>query len=84
MDMNRMTQKVREALAAAQTLAARLNHQEIDGEHVLAELLAQQDGLTPRLLERMDIQPRDIASRVQDVLKKRPRVTGAAAGGRIS
>ncbi len=81
MDMNRMTQKVREALAAAQTLAARLNHQEIDGEHVLAELLAQQDGLTPRLLERMDIQPRDIASRVQDVLKKRPRVTGAAAGG---
>ncbi|MDQ6958239.1 MAG: Clp protease N-terminal domain-containing protein, partial [Mariprofundaceae bacterium] len=81
MDMNRMTQKVREALAAAQTLAVRLNHQEIDGEHVLAELLAQQDGLAPRLLERMEIQPEAIASRVQDVLKKRPKVTGQTTGG---
>ncbi|HXH63952.1 MAG TPA: Clp protease N-terminal domain-containing protein, partial [Mariprofundaceae bacterium] len=53
MDMNRMTQKVREALASAQTLAARLSHQEVDGEHVLAELLAQQDGLAPRLIERV-------------------------------
>jgi len=81
MDMNRMTQKVREALTAAQSLAVRLNHQEIDGEHVLAELLEQQDGLAPRLLERMDIQPRGIASRIQDMLEKRPRVTGQAAGG---
>jgi len=81
MDFNRMTQKTREALAGAQTLAARLNHQEIDGEHVLAELLAQKDGLAPRLLERMRIQPETIASRVQEALKKRPRVTGQAAGG---
>jgi len=81
MDMNRITQKVREALASAQSLAARLNHQEIDGEHVLAELLVQENGLAPRLLERMDIQPQAIASRIQDVLKKRPKVTGQAAGG---
>lgn len=52
MDMNRMTQKVREALAAAQTLAGRLNHQEIDAEHLLAELLAQEGGLASRLLEQ--------------------------------
>jgi len=81
MDMNRLTQKVREALASAQSLAVRLNHQEIDGEHVLAELLAQEEGLAPRLLERMKIQPETIASRVQDALKKRPKVTGQAAGG---
>jgi len=59
----------------------RLNHQEIDGEHVLAELLAQQDGLAPRLLERMEIQPEVIASRVQDALRRRPKVTGQAPGG---
>jgi len=81
MDMNRMTQKVREAVAAAQSLATRLNHQEMDGEHVLAELLAQQDGLAPHLLGRMGIQPEVIASRVRETLKKRPRVTGQAAGG---
>ncbi len=81
MDMNRMTQKVREALAAAQSLAIRLNHQEIDGEHVLAELLAQQDGLAPRLLERMEIKPGTISSHIQESLQKRPRITGQAAGG---
>ncbi len=81
MDMNRLTQKVREALTSAQSLAIRLNHQEIDGEHVLAELLAKQDGLAPRLLERMGIQPREIVARIHDVLQKRPKVTGHAPGG---
>jgi len=52
MDMNRMTQKVNEAIAAAQQLAVRLSHQQVDGEHVLAELLAQSDGLAPRLVEQ--------------------------------
>ena len=47
MDMNRLTQKVSEAVASAQTLATRLSHQEVDGEHLLAELLAQSDGLAP-------------------------------------
>ncbi|PIP01574.1 MAG: hypothetical protein COX55_10235, partial [Zetaproteobacteria bacterium CG23_combo_of_CG06-09_8_20_14_all_54_7] len=52
MDMNRMTQKVNEAMAASQSLAVRLSHQEVDGEHLLTELLAQQDGLAPRLIEQ--------------------------------
>ena len=34
MDINRMTQKVREALTSAKRLAARLGHQEVDAEHV--------------------------------------------------
>jgi ATP-dependent Clp protease ATP-binding subunit ClpB len=77
MDMNRMTQKVREALASAQTLAVRLNHQEVDGEHLLAELLAQEDGLGPRLIERMALQPKVVAARIQNALAKRPQVTGS-------
>jgi len=81
MDMNRMTQKVREALAAAQTLAGRLNHQEIDGEHVLAELLAQQGGLAPRLIEQAGGKLAAIREGVQQALAKRPKVTGEAAGG---
>ncbi len=81
MDPNRMTQKVREALAGAQTLATRLNHQEVDGEHILAELLAAGDGLAPHLIERMDVSLPDMKARVQEVLSRRPRVTGQAAGG---
>jgi len=78
MDMSRMTQKVNEALAAAQQLAVRLSHQQVDGEHVLAELLAQQDGLASRLLERAGASPEAFKTAVQQSLAKRPKVTGSA------
>ncbi len=78
MDMSRMTQKVNEALVAAQQLAVRLSHQQVDGEHMLVELLAQQDGLTPRLLERAEASPEAFKIAVQQSLAKRPKVSGSA------
>ena len=42
MDLNRFTEKARESLAGAQALAARMNHQQIDLEHVLLALLDQE------------------------------------------
>jgi ATP-dependent Clp protease ATP-binding subunit ClpB len=78
MDMNRMTQKVNEALASSQTLAARLSHQEVDGEHLLAELLAQDNGLAPRLIEQMDISVDSVKEKVQKSLAKRPKVSGGS------
>ena len=39
MDLNRLTQKSQEALAAAQDLATRAGHTEVDGEHLLLALL---------------------------------------------
>jgi len=78
MNPEKMTQKVREALMGAQSLAAQLSHQEIDGEHLLAELLAQEDGLAPRFLEAAEISTDLVKARVQQALAKRPKVTGAA------
>jgi len=78
MDMNRMTQKVNEAIAAAQQLAIRLSHQQVDVEHVLAELLAQDDGLAPRLLEKSGVSLDVFKSAVQQSLSKRPKVSGSA------
>jgi ATP-dependent Clp protease ATP-binding subunit ClpB len=78
MDMNRMTQKVNEALASSQTLAARLSHQEVDGEHLLAELLAQDNGLAPRLVEQMDVSLDSVKKKVQKSLAKRPKVSGGS------
>jgi len=79
MDMNRMTQKVREALASAQTLAARLSHQEVDGEHLLVELLAQQYGLAARLMEKLDISSELLNAKLQQALAKRVKVSGGAS-----
>jgi ATP-dependent Clp protease ATP-binding subunit ClpB len=47
MDFNRMTEKVQQALQAAQSKAVRLSHQQIDVEHLLASLLEQENGLVP-------------------------------------
>jgi len=78
MDMSRTTQKVTEALAAAQQLAVRLSHQQVDVEHVLAELLAQQDGLASRFLERAGASPDAFKKAVQESLARRPKVSGSA------
>jgi len=79
MDMNKTTVKVREALQSAQSLAARLSHQEVDGEHLFAELLAQSDGLAPRLIERAGASVESIASDIQQALSKLPRVSGGSS-----
>jgi len=79
MDMNSMTQKVNEAISAAQQLAVRLSHQQVDVEHVLAELLAQDDGLAPRLLEQAGASLEVLKTGVQEVLAKRTKVSGAAS-----
>ena len=55
MDFNKLTQKLQEAVAEAQSLAAAAGHQEIDNLHLLKALLQQHEGLLPRLLQKMNI-----------------------------
>ena len=44
MDMNKFTEKSREAVSRAQSLTARLGHQEVDVEHMALALLTNPDG----------------------------------------
>jgi ATP-dependent Clp protease ATP-binding subunit ClpB len=76
MDINRLTQKSQEALQAAQTLALRHGHQEVDAEHLLLALLEQPEGLVPRLLARMDVAVEPLRSEVERELSRRPKVSG--------
>ncbi len=79
MDMNKMTQKVQEALQTAQAEALRFGHAEIDGEHVLLALCEQQDGLTPRLLQKMDANVQELIADLRNDIEGRPRVAGPGA-----
>jgi ATP-dependent Clp protease ATP-binding subunit ClpB len=79
MDMNRMTLKAQEAVAEAQTIAVRHGHVEVDGEHLLAALCGQDDGLLPRLLKRLDVEPENFSKEVEKALGQKPRVTGPGA-----
>jgi ATP-dependent Clp protease ATP-binding subunit ClpB len=84
MDANRLTQKSQEAISQAQVKATRYGHVEVDAEHLLAALLEQQDGLLPRLLQRMNVAPDQILRRVEQELERRPRVAGpGAAAGQV-
>ncbi|MCG3197935.1 MAG: Chaperone protein ClpB [bacterium] len=76
MDLNRLTQKSQEALQAAQALAIRFGHIEVDGEHLLLALLEQPEGLIPRLLAKMDIAAPKFREALEAELGKRPRMSG--------
>ncbi|MDD4171389.1 MAG: ATP-dependent chaperone ClpB [Syntrophomonas sp.] len=79
MDMNRLTEKSREAIHDAENVAVRLGHQEVDVEHLLLALLQQNEGLVPRLFDRAGVNPAGITGELQDNLSKRPRVSGGAS-----
>ena len=79
MDINRFTEKSREALTTAQGLAAQYGHQEVDAEHLALALVNQEDGFVPRVLERVGVAPKALVTALEAVLKKRPSVRGPGA-----
>jgi ATP-dependent Clp protease ATP-binding subunit ClpB len=77
MDLNRMTEKSREALQQAQTLATRHHHQQVDSEHLLLALLEQEDGAAARILERAGGDLAAIRTRATQALARLPQVSGS-------
>jgi ATP-dependent Clp protease ATP-binding subunit ClpB len=76
MDVNRMTQKTQEAFQAAQSIATRHGHVEVDGEHLLLALLEQEGGLVPRLVSRLEIPLPPLVEALKSELQKVPSVSG--------
>ncbi|MDB5310988.1 MAG: ATP-dependent chaperone ClpB, partial [Gemmataceae bacterium] len=76
MDLNRFTEKAQQALSSAQMLATRMNHQQIDVEHVLLSLLDQDKGLTTAILNKAGVSVDALTIKVQRELEKLPKVTG--------
>lgn len=84
MDLNKFTEKSQQALSEAQNVAVRLGHQEVDAEHLALALVAQEQGLVPRLLIKAGVRPEAFASALEAELGKKPAVSGpGAAQGQI-
>lgn len=79
MDLNKFTQKAQEAILGAQRLAEEASHSQIEAIHLLASLLAQEDGVVPQLVSRIGANRHLLAERVQAELKKLPQAYGATA-----
>jgi ATP-dependent Clp protease ATP-binding subunit ClpB len=76
MDLNKLTIKSQEALAAAQSMATELNHQQVEPAHLLAALLGQPEGVTYPILQKLGASPRALRNRLDGVLEGLPKVYG--------
>ena len=84
MDMNRLTQRSQEALQEAQSIAIQLGQTEVDVEHLLRALLADDDGLAPRLVGFAGVDTDALRGDLDAELRRRPSVSGpGAAPGRV-
>ncbi|MGC4048150.1 MAG: ATP-dependent chaperone ClpB [Paludibaculum sp.] len=80
MDLNRYTEKSQEAIRGAQTLAARLSHQQVDNEHLLVALLEQENGLAPSILLKAGLNLESAHRRLMAELDKLPKVQVTSGG----
>jgi ATP-dependent Clp protease ATP-binding subunit ClpB len=81
MRIDRFTQKMQEALQAAQDLASKTGHSEVDNEHFLTALLEQNEGVARPLFDKLNVPPRGIEEKLHESLDRRAKVHG---GGQLS
>jgi ATP-dependent Clp protease ATP-binding subunit ClpB len=81
---DRYTQKMQEALQAAQAIASDFNQAEITNDHFLLALLDQTEGVTRPLLEKMGVSVSALQTRLREDLNRRPKVQGAGYEARLS
>jgi len=76
MDIHRFTEKLQEAIRAAQTKAVRYGHQQFDVEHLLAALLEQENGLAVSILNKAGVAVDNLRRRLEQELDRLPKVSG--------
>ncbi len=79
MNLNKYTQKAQEAVLAAQGMAQEENHSQIEPVHLLAALLAQTEGVTPQIVNRVGVDRAALRRQVQEKLDDLPRAVGATS-----
>src|SRR5881296_3405402 len=80
-DINKFTEKLQEALSAAQSKAVRYGHQQVDNEHLLLSLLGQDRGLAISIFNKANVDVETLRRRLEQELDKVPKVsstTGSA------
>jgi ATP-dependent Clp protease ATP-binding subunit ClpB len=78
MNINKYTEKAREAVAAAVELAKQANNPQLEPEHLLVALIEQHDGIVPNLLRKMNADP---ARGARELLARLPSAYGGAEPG---
>ena len=80
MNIDKLTNKSREALLNARRIALDLNNNELRVLHLLAALLADDNGLVPSIFEKCGISRDIFVNSLQGALKELPRISGNSGG----
>jgi ATP-dependent Clp protease ATP-binding subunit ClpB len=78
MNINKYTEKAREAVASAIELAQQANNPQVEPEHLLVVLLEQREGIVPELVRKMNADPTQLAHGARELLKKISQAYGGA------
>jgi ATP-dependent Clp protease ATP-binding subunit ClpB len=83
MDLNKFTEMAAQALNGAQLVAGEYGQQQIENEHLLFALLRQENGVVPQILAKLNIDLSTVTRETEQLLEKKPRVSGPGAGGTV-
>jgi ATP-dependent Clp protease ATP-binding subunit ClpB len=84
MRIDKLTTKFQEALADAQSLAVGNDNQYIEPVHLLAALIAQQDGSARSLLSQAGVQVQALETALKDAMARLPQVQGTDGNVQVS
>jgi ATP-dependent Clp protease ATP-binding subunit ClpB len=81
MNIEHFTEKAREAINDAVQEATRRNHHQVEVEHLLAALLAQEDGVVQQVIAKAGGNSTAAQSILNDELERMPQVYGGSEPG---
>jgi len=84
MGLDKITQKLQEALQQAQRLASKSSHAELKSAHVLQTLLEQDGGILLPILQKAGVDLAKLKAAVRDNLAAEPKVQGSTSQPQLS
>jgi len=75
MDFSRYTNRAQNAVLRAQSIAGEHHHRAIEPVHVFLGLMEQEDGLAPRIIQKIGAIPASIHAALKDSLANLPRAS---------
>jgi ATP-dependent Clp protease ATP-binding subunit ClpB len=75
MDFSRYTTKAQQAIIRAQNIATEYHHTVMEPAHILIGLLEQDDGVVPRIIQKIGARPDAIRDELQGLLESMPHTS---------
>ncbi|MDR1220882.1 MAG: ATP-dependent chaperone ClpB [Treponema sp.] len=79
MNYDKLTIKAQDALNEASVIAQKGDHAQIEIEHILLALLAQEGGVAAPIIERIGANVQQLIADTSELVKKNPKIYGEAA-----